>query len=144
MPRRKGSLAAIGLIAATVAVIFVVMWAVGIGFFSAGEHTAIATTTTATPTVKIQSFNPANETESQAYFASLWASTKATEAEIKRQERVVKLDPSSVDNQTALVGLKQNCISIVASYDAAALAIASNAFRSVGLPPQVSPKECSP
>ena len=136
MPKRKRSLAAIGLIVAIVALIFVVMWIAGIGIFTT------TTTTTATTTVKITAFNPGNEVESQAYFVSLWSSTKATQAEIARQEQVLKSNPS-VANQTNLVGLKQQCALLATEYNAAALAITRSALSSAGLPSQISPAKCS-
>lgn len=136
MPNHRAARAAIGLVGA-IAVILLVMWIAGIGPFSTSKQA-----TTTTTTVRIQAFNPANQSESRAYFVSLWASTKATEVEIRRQANVVKIDPS-VSNQTALVGLKQNCMSIVAAYNAAALAIEPKAFRSAGLPPEISGQECS-
>ncbi len=156
VPKRNAPLAVIALIVAIVGVILVVMWVAGLGFFAPAKHDAAGTTTPATatltttapvttattPAVKIPAFNPASETQSRAYFESLWTSTKAAAAEVKNQERVVKSNPT-VDNETTLVGLKQNCTVAVASYNAAALAIASKAFRSAGLPPQISPKECS-
>lgn len=74
---------------------------------------------------------------------SLWTSAKATQAEIKRQERVIKTNPS-VANQTNLIGLEQNCTSVVQHYNTAAPAIAVKAFRSIGLPPRIDPDECSP
>lgn len=160
MRHRKALLVATGLIATTVAAIFIVMRTTEIGVFSAPSPTSTTTTanpvsttsvstttaatvTTATPAKKLPAFNPDNEVESQAYFVSLWSSAKATQAEIKRQERVVEADPS-VANQTNLIGLEQNCMSVVAHYNAGASTIASKAFRSIGLPPRIPPDECSP
>lgn len=139
MPKRKAAVVATALIVATLGAIVVVMWVSGSGIFA----TTTTATTTATTTVKIQVFNPANEVESRAYFVSLLTSTKATEAQIVKQERVIKSVPS-VSNQTNLVGLKQQCALLVTQYNTAALAIAPKAFESVGLPPRISPDECSP
>jgi hypothetical protein len=138
MPKRRAAVAATGLIIAIVGVIIVVMWVAGSGVFATTR-----TTTTATTTVKIRVFDPANDVESRAYFVSLLTSTKATRAEIAKQERVVASDPS-VSNQTNLVGLKQQCVLLVTQYNTAALAIASTAFQSAGLPPRISADECSP
>jgi hypothetical protein len=138
MPKRKAAVVATGLIVATLGAIVAVMWVSGSGIFATTKAT-----TTATTTVKIQVFNPANEVESRAYFVSLLTSTKATQAQIVKQERVIKNDPS-VSNQTNLVGLKQQCTLLVTQYNTAALAIAPKAFRAVGLPPQISPDKCSP
>ena len=88
-------------------------------------------------------FQPGGERRERAYFASLWKSIKAAQIDIKRQQRVVESNPT-VSNQTDLVGLQQNCTTVVATYNAAALAIVSKAFRSAGLPSQISPAECSP
>ncbi len=161
MPNRKALLVAIGLIATTVAAIFIAMRTAGIGVFAAASPTS--TTTTASPRLDDEhrkrddhrgghnrdphqaapAFNPDNEVESQAYFVSLWTSAKATQVEIKRQDRVVETNPS-VANQTNLIGLEQNCMSVVTHYNAAAPAIAVKAFRSIGLPPRIDPDECSP
>jgi sensor c-di-GMP phosphodiesterase-like protein len=140
MPKRNASLAAIGLIALIVAAVFVVMWIAGIGVF-ASSTTQTATTAT-TVTVRLRAFNPANEVESRAFFVSLWTSTRATQAEIERQQRVVKSDPT-VSNQTNLVGLQQQCTLLATHYNAAALAVAPQAFRAAGLPPQISTDECT-
>lgn len=140
MHKRKAAVVATGLIVATLGAIVVVMWVSGSGIFTTTKTTTTATTTT---TVKIQVFNPANEVESRAYFVSLLTSTKATQAQIVKQEQVIKSDPS-VSNQTNLVGLKQQCTLLVAQYNSAALAIAPKAFQSAGLPPQISPDECAP
>jgi hypothetical protein len=145
MPNRKGVGAAVAVIAVGVAVVFVVMWAAGIGPFSSESHTAATTTSTTEPstsTVKITAFNPAVHGESRAYFVSLWASLKVTQAQIKQQERVVEHVPS-IANQTALVGLRQNCATVVVTYNASAQQIVSAAFRSVGLPAEISPDVCS-
>jgi hypothetical protein len=48
-----------------------------------------------------------------------------------------------VANQTALVGLRQNCATVVVTYNASAQQIVSAAFRSVGLPAEISPDVCS-
>ncbi len=129
--------------------VFVVMWAAGIGLFSSESHTGATTTARTTPatepstsTVKIAAFNPDVHSESRAYFVSLWTSLKVTQAQIKRQERVVEHEPS-VANQTNLVGLRQNCATVVVTYDASAQKIVSAAFRSVGLPAEISPDVCS-
>jgi len=144
MSNRKGIGAAVAVAAVGVAVLFVVMWAAGIGLFSSESHTGATTTAaaTSTSTVKITAFNPDVHSESRAYFVSLWTSIKVSQAQIKRQERVVEDEPS-VANQTALVGLRQNCATVAATYDASAQQIVSAAFRSVGLPAQISPDVCS-
>ena len=151
MPDHKGAFVAVALVAAAVAVLLV-MWVADIGFFSDGSHTAVVTTnttrttstttTTTIPILKVRVFNPAIHAESQTYFVSLWRSVKATQAEIKKQEQVVKSDPS-ISNHTALIAMTQNCAALVVAYNAAAQQIASSAFRSVGLPPQIPPDDCS-
>jgi flagellar basal body-associated protein FliL len=145
MPKRKGVGSVVAVIAIGVAVLLVVMWAAGIGPFSSESHTQATTTAATEPstsTVKITAFNPEVHSESRAYFVSLRASIKATQAQINRQERVVKDEPS-VANQTVLVGLRQNCATVVVTYDASAQQIVSAAFRSVGLPAQIPPGVCS-
>ena len=142
----------IGLIAAVVAAIFLAMWVAGVGLFSGGSNiaattttttTTAVTTTTTTPSPTILAFNPAVSVESKAYFVSLWKSIRAAQIQIKAQQRVVGSAPT-VSNQTDLVGLQQNCTTVVATYNAAAVAIVSKAFRSAGLPPQISPDVCTP
>jgi hypothetical protein len=149
MSNHKGVGAAVAVVAVGVAVVFAVMWAAGIGLFSSESHTAATTTATttattepSTSTVKITAFNPAVHAESRGYFVSLWASLKVAQAQIKRQERIVEDEPS-IANQTALVGLRQNCATVVVTYDASAQQIVSAAFRSVGLPAEISPDVCS-
>jgi hypothetical protein len=148
--KSKGPLLWLVLTVAIIAAVFLALWAAGVGGRSgAGSTTTTTTTTTAAATTTtppqptIRAFNPAVNVESQAYFVSLWKSIKAAQIQVRQQARVVKNDPTG-SNQTDLVGLQQNCTTVVATYNAAALAIVSKAFRAVGLPRQISPDACSP
>jgi hypothetical protein len=149
--KSKAPLLGLVLTAAIIAAAFLALWAAGVGSHSsAGSTTTTTTTTTAAaattttpPHPTIRAFNPAVNVESQAYFVSLWKSIKAAQIQIRQQARVVKNDPTA-SNQTELIGLQQNCTTVVATYNAAALAIVSKVFRAVGLPSQISPDACSP
>jgi len=137
----KNTIAVIGgAIAVTAVVIVLILWAAGIGIFSAHVQAVVAKKTLDSK-VTVQVFNANNKIQSQGYFESLNADFHGYLVKIKFQKAVVADDSSSY-NKTNLLGLRQQCVDTAQTYNAAALSISSQAFLSADLPPTLDPTPC--
>lgn len=138
----KNTFAGIGIaLAILIAVPLLVMYAAGVGIFSAKVQAVVAKKTLNSK-VTSQVFNANNKIQSQGYFEGLNADFRKYLVQIKIQKEAVASDPSSY-NKTNLLGLRQECVNTVADYNAAAKSISSAPFRSANLPYQLNAARCA-
>lgn len=124
-----------------VGIVTLILVAAGVTIFSTKVSAYTAKKTLANREVT-QVFNPTNALESQAYFESLRANFNGFLVKIVVQKTVVAGDNSPY-NQANLAGMRQECIDAAQSYNAAALSISSEAFRTVDLPYQLNAARCA-
>jgi hypothetical protein len=105
---RTGLAAVAGVVVVTIGILFLILWAAGIGVFSTNVQAHVAKATL-NPNVTIQVFNANNKIQSQGYFESLNADYQGFIAKIEIEKALIKSDNSAF-NQTNLAGLRQECV----------------------------------
>ncbi len=130
-----------GFVVLTALIVVLILWSAGLSIFSAHVQATIAKKTLGSK-VTVQVFNANNKIQSQGYFEALNADVNGFVAKAKVQKTLVSSDPSQF-NKANLAGLEQECIDAAQQYNAAALSISSQAFRSADLPYQLDAGRCT-
>lgn len=139
---RTGFFALLGIVGFTAAIVVLILWSAGVSVFAAHVNARLAKATLNSK-VTAQVFQPNNKLQSQGYFETLDTDFKGFLEKIVIQKQTIAAPGGdSPYNQANLNGLKLLCVDTVEHYNAAALSISSQAFRSADLPPTLDATKC--